>query len=91
MSAALACYVCTQPITSKDAVNNHHIVYKSRGGVETAPTHKACHVRLHSTRNDFREWGRKGGLETAARGWWIFNLKRGSNPPDPLRYIPFGR
>jgi hypothetical protein len=91
MSAALACYVCTEPIKPKDVVNQHHFIYKSRGGTETAPTHKACHVHLHSSRNDFREWGRLGGLECARRGWWIFNLKRGKNPPDPLRYIPFGR
>jgi hypothetical protein len=89
MSAA--CYVCTEPILPGDVVNNHHVIYRSRGGAQTEPTHKDCHVRLHSDRNDFQVWGRKGGLETARRGWWIFNLKRGANPPDPLRYIPFGR
>jgi hypothetical protein len=87
----MTCYLCALPIGPYDLMNNHHVIYKSRGGKQTAPTHKACHVRLHSSRNDFREWGRRGGLETAARGWWIFNLKRGPNPPDPLRYIPFGR
>jgi hypothetical protein len=89
MSAA--CYICTEPIRAGDVVNLHHVIYRSQGGTHIEPTHQACHVRLHSTRNDFREWGRKGGLETARRGWWIFNLKRGTNPPDPLRYIPFGR
>jgi hypothetical protein len=87
----MICYICTLPIGKYDLVNHHHVIYKSRGGRETRPTHKACHVRLHSSRNDYREWGRRGGLETAARGWWIFNLKRGPNPADPLRYIPFGR
>jgi hypothetical protein len=91
MSATLQCFICTLPIGKYEVVNHHHVTYKSQGGTETQPTHRECHVRLHSSRNDFAEWGKKGGLETAARGWWIFNLKRGTNPPDPLRYIPFGR
>ncbi|MGA9770310.1 MAG: hypothetical protein WBV94_14825 [Blastocatellia bacterium] len=89
MSAA--CYFCTAPVQPGDVVNMHHPVYKSRGGQAVKPAHKTCHVAFHSNQNDFKEWGRKGGQETARRGWWIWNLKRGSNPPDPLRYITFGK
>jgi hypothetical protein len=91
MSVALSCFICTLPIGKYDVVNHHHVIYRSQGGTETEPAHRECHVRLHSSRNDFREWGRKGGLETARLGWWIWNLKRGANPPDPLRHIPFGK
>jgi hypothetical protein len=85
-----ACHFCAAAIKPGDAVNMHHPAYKSNGGKKVEPAHKACHIDFHSSQNDFVEWGRKGGKETAARGWWIFNLKRGKNPPDPLRYIPFG-
>ena len=71
MSAALACYICTLPIGRFDVVNHHHVIYRSQGGTETAPTHKACHVRLHSEQNDFREWGRR----SAQTRRWAFNLK----------------
>lgn len=53
----MTCYLCTQPINPGDAVNQHHVVYRSQGGTETQPAHKACHVALHSSRNDFRAWG----------------------------------
>lgn len=89
MSAA--CYFCASQIKPDDAVNFHHPVYQSRGGKNVEPSHKSCHVGFHSSQNDFREWGRKGGQRTAARGYWIFNLMRGKNPPDPLLHIPFGR
>lgn len=71
----MTCYVCTLPIGPTDAINHHHVIYKSQGGTETAPTHKRCHVMLHSSRNDFREWGRRGGLISALSRQWAFNLK----------------
>jgi len=86
----MTCHLCDQPITDRQQINYHHIIPKSRGGTGTAPTHKACHVEHHSKGGDFREWGRKGGLITAATWIWIFNLKIGKGPPDPLRRIPFG-
>lgn len=85
-----SCSLCQGPIYKGERVNQHHPILASEGGVETVEVHERCHVQHHSQFNHFREWGRKGGLTTAARGWWIFNLKRGRLPPDPLRWIPFG-
>lgn len=84
------CALCRRLIRNDDRVNQHHPTPKSEGGEETVEVHERCHVEHHSQLNHYREWGRRGGLVTAARGWWIFNLKRGSLPPDPLRWIPFG-
>jgi hypothetical protein len=84
------CSLCRRPILDGEKVARHHPKLKSEGGIEIVEVHANCHVVHHSARNHFREWGRKGGIATAARGWWIFNLKRGSLPPDPLRWIPFG-
>jgi len=90
MSNDRICALCHRPIRKSEKVNRHHPKLKSEGGVEIVYVHEPCHVEHHSQHNHFREWGRRGGLTTAARGWWIFNLKRGSGPPDPLRWIPFG-
>ncbi len=84
------CDLCQLPILDGERVARHHPKLRSEGGAETVEVHAFCHTTYHSTRNHFREWGRKGGLATSARGWWIFNLKRGTLPPDPLRWIPFG-
>jgi hypothetical protein len=84
------CALCHRPILDGDKVAQHHPKLRSEGGIETVEVHALCHTDYHSTSNHFREWGRKGGLATAAGGWWIFNLKRGTLPPDPLRWIPFG-
>jgi hypothetical protein len=81
MSPTLQCFICTLPISRFDVVNNHHVTYKSQGGTETRPTHRECHVRLHSSRNDFREWGRIGGLISALSRQWAFNLKNVRNDP----------
>ena len=86
----MTCHFCNRRINAGE-LNQHHIKPKSEGGIETAPAHQACHIKHHSQAGHFREWGRKGGLRTAALGWWIFNLKRGKQPADPLRWIPFGR
>lgn len=85
----LNCHFCDKRIRPGE-LNQHHTKPKSEGGEEIAPAHKACHIAHHSTQGHFREWGRRGGLVSAARGWWIFNLKRGIGPADPLRWIPFG-
>ena len=86
----MICHFCEKPIAKRD-LNQHHVIPRSEGGQEIAPAHRQCHVRHHSEQGDFKKWGRKGGLTTAARGWWIFNLRRGLKPADPLRWIPFGR
>lgn len=85
-----SCALCLRPIRKGEKVNQHHPKLKSEGGVESVEVHEQCHVGYHSQQNHFREWGRKGGQATAARCWWIFNLKRGRSAPDPLRWIPFG-
>lgn len=69
----MTCALCSQPIKPGD-VNMHHPVYRSNGGTATAPTHKACHVALHSSRNDFAEWGRIGGQISALSRQWAYNL-----------------
>lgn len=84
------CALCQRPIRRGEKAHQHHPDLRSEGGVATVEVHARCHVEHHSGLNHFREWGRKGGLTAAARGWWIFNLKRGASPPDPLRWIPFG-
>lgn len=70
----MTCAICTQPIKQGDVVNDHHVVYRSQGGTETAPTHDRCHVALHSTRGDFKRWGQVGGQISALSKQWSFNL-----------------
>ena len=77
----MTCHICTQPIKAGDEVNLHHPVYRSNGGTETRPTHKACHVALHSSRNDFRVWGQVGGRISALSRRWALNLKNVRNDP----------
>jgi hypothetical protein len=56
-------------------VNQHHVTYRSQGGTETQPTHKACHVELHSKLGDFAAWGKLGGQKAALTMRWAFNLR----------------
>jgi hypothetical protein len=75
------CFFCSLPILTGQTVNHHHIVYKSRGGRDTAPAHQSCHRAHHSDQGDFKAWGREGGKLTAATRVWAFNLKNvRSNP-----------
>ena len=64
------CALCSQLIEPGD-VEMHHPVYRSHGGTETVPTHRACHVAYHSKAGDFRSWGRR----SAQTRRWAFNLK----------------
>jgi hypothetical protein len=77
----LTCHICDRRIGPGDEVEYHHPVYRSAGGVEMRPTHKACHRRLHSERGDFAAFGRLGGLLTAQTRVWAFNLKNVRNHP----------
>jgi hypothetical protein len=70
----MTCALCTQPIAPDDALDMHHSVYRSNGGIETAPAHNRCHVELHRSRGDFKEWGRIGGQLSALSKQWSFNL-----------------
>ena len=74
------CTFCLQAIQPGD-VNMHHPVPRSAGGIEVEPTHKACHVAYHSRAGGFREWGRLGGLITAATKRWSLNLKHVRSHP----------
>ena len=76
----MTCALCSQPIATGD-VNMHHPVYRSNGGTETEPMHKACHVALHSSRNDFAAWGRIGGKKAALTLRWAFNLRNVRSHP----------
>ena len=77
----MTCYLCSHAIQPGEDVNLHHPVYRSHGGTQTEPTHKDCHVAHHSDQGDFREWGRQGGIITAATRVWAFNLKGVRNHP----------
>jgi hypothetical protein len=54
----MICLLCKNPITASQEIEHHHQIYKSEGGTETAPTHKACHRKHHSEQGDFAAWGR---------------------------------
>ena len=69
------CYLCKQAITAHQQIEYHHPIYKSRGGIETAPTHKACHRQHHSEQGDFAAWGRIGGKLSSITRAWSINLK----------------
>jgi hypothetical protein len=77
----MTCSLCFQPIAQGDEVNLHHPVYRSEGGTDVEPAHKACHVELHSTRGDFQRWGGIGGKLTAATKRWAFNLRNVNQHP----------
>ncbi len=66
----MTCHICCKEIRNRQQVEYHHPVYKSRGGTQTAPTHKRCHRNHHQQQGDFREWGRK----SAQTCRWAFNL-----------------
>ena len=70
----MRCFICTQPIKPGDVANQHHVVYRSNGGTEAAPTHQRFHVGLHRSRGDFKTWGRIGGQLSALSRQWSFNL-----------------
>jgi hypothetical protein len=71
----MICYLCKQAITASQQIEHHHPIYKSRGGTQIAPTHKACHRKHHSKQGDFAAWGRIGGSLTALTRVWSINLK----------------
>src|SRR5205085_3478958 len=71
----MTCSLCSQPIATGDVVNQHHVIYRSQGGTKTEPMHKACHVALHSSRNDFAEWGKQGGQKATLTMRLAWNLK----------------
>ena len=73
----MKCFLCSQPITATDEIEYHHPTYKSRGGLEAFPTHKACHRQHHSKQGDFREWGKLSAITRA----WSFNLKHVKDNP----------
>jgi hypothetical protein len=66
----MTCHICEKPITKRQNVEYHHPTYKSKGGKQTAPTHKRCHRNHHQRQGDFRDWGRKSSQTRR----WAFNL-----------------
>jgi hypothetical protein len=68
----MMCFLCHSAILAADRVERHHPVPRSQGGQQTEPTHRACHRRHHC--DDFREWGRRGGLASALTRVWAQNL-----------------
>ena len=76
------CYLCKSPIANGQRVEFHHPVYKSKGGTETRPTHKACHRSFHNSNGDFKAWGRIGGRIAARTYAWAFNLRGVKDSPQ---------
>jgi hypothetical protein len=76
----MTCHFCGRRIP-RAQLNNHHIVPKSEGGVVTAPAHRSCHIKHHSTNGHFRYWGRIGGQLSAITRQWAFNLKHIRDDP----------
>lgn len=74
----LTCEVCRSAVN----IQLHHVVYRSAGGdcSQLVPLCKKCHVQFHSERGDYASWGRRGGLVTASRGWYVRNLKQFRKP-----------
>ena len=83
------CLLCSQPIATGDVVDQHHVIYRSNGGTETEPMHKACHVALHSSRNDFAVWGKQGGKKAALTMRWAFNLRNVRTHPAYAEHRQF--
>ncbi len=77
----MTCSLCSRAIRPGDVVNLHHPTPRSEGGTHTEPTHKACHVAHHSASDDFRRWGRLGGLMSALTRRWAFNLRGVKDDP----------
>jgi hypothetical protein len=73
----MTCALCSGAIQPGDEINLHHPVYRSEGGTQVEPTHKACHVAYHSNKGDFRAWGRLSALTRR----WAFNLKHVKDNP----------
>jgi hypothetical protein len=67
----MTCDLCCEEIRNRQKVEYHHPVYKSKGGTQTAPTHKRCHRKHHQQQGDFCEWGRKSAQSMR----WAWNLK----------------
>jgi hypothetical protein len=78
----MTCYFCQQPIDTQAQVNWHHYeTLKSDGGTLVTPTHQQCHVEYHSKNGDFKEFGSRGGKQTALTMRWAFNLRNVSIHP----------
>ena len=77
----MICFLCKQAITTDQPIEYHYPIYRSRGGTETAPTHKAWHRQHHSEQGDFRTWGRIGGSLAAMTRAWSVNLKNVNTHP----------
>jgi hypothetical protein len=68
----MICFLCKQAISKDQPIEMHHPIYKSEGGTQTAPTHKACHRQCQSDQGDFRAWGKVGGtIVSLTRVWSI--------------------
>lgn len=58
-------------------IDYHHTVPRSEGGTETIALCHACHVKHHSSKGDFKRWGKRGGQKTAQNPLnWLKNLKQ---------------
>ena len=42
------CPICDRELIEGSSVDRHHLIPKSRGGIETILIHRVCHVKIHS-------------------------------------------
>ena len=77
----MICFLCIQTIATDQQIKHHHPIYKSEGGTQIAPTHKACHRKHHSEQGDFIAWGKLGGSITALTRVWSINLNNVNTHP----------
>ncbi len=78
----MICFLCKQAFTADQLIEYPHPIYKSRGGTQTAPAHKACHRKHHSEQGDFKAWGKPGGTFSSLT--WVWPVKRLINMPDQV-------
>jgi hypothetical protein len=74
----MTCVFCKQEARE---LQMHHPRPRNEGGKKTVPACRSCHVEHHSSNNDYREWGRKGGRISALDKHWAHTLKNVKDDP----------
>lgn len=72
----MICDICNRELPDNlDECNRHHLIPKSKGGVETILIHKICHNKIHSI------W-----TETELGNYW-HTVDRILEHPDMIKFI----
>lgn len=84
---------CSNACCNNLANHVHHSQYRSEGGSDDLSNLvclcEKCHRQLHSAAGDFINWGKQGGLKTAAKQVSIPNLKQFQGPEGAARYAAY--